>query len=96
MDQLFQKYGIIPQITLESSNIYTVVELAKNNLGLAIAPESVIFSLEQGSYNLFPISDELSLSYFIAHRIDKTLSEAEEEFIASFLAGIQQKNLPDK
>ncbi|MDT2669265.1 LysR family transcriptional regulator [Enterococcus dongliensis] len=96
MDQLFQKYGIIPQIALESSNIYTVVELAKNNLGLAIAPESVIFSLEQGSYNLFPISDELSLSYFIAHRIDKTLSEAEEEFVASFLAGIQQKNLPDK
>lgn len=96
MDQLFQKYGIIPQIALESSNIYTVVELAKNNLGLAIAPESVIFSLEQGSYNLFPISDELSLSYFIAHRIDKTLSEAEEEFVASFLAGIQQKNLLDR
>lgn len=91
MDQLFQKYKIEPAISLESDNIYTVVELAKNGLGLAVAPESVIYSLKPGNYNLFPVT-ELSLSYFIAHRMDKTLSKAEENFVTAFLKGIQQQN----
>ncbi len=90
IDQLFQKYKITPNIIIESSNIYTVAALAKNNLGVAIVPESVIAPSKYHNYNLYPISTEIiSLNCFIAHSADKTLTAAEKSLINTFLEMVQ-------
>lgn len=90
IDHLLRKYNIKPRIIMESSNIYTVAELAKKDLGIAVVPECVIMPSKQCRYNLYPISNELlSLNYFIAYSADKTLTSAGKSLIAGFLEMVQ-------
>lgn len=86
---LMQKYKIKPNIILESSNIFTLVELAKKGLGVTFIPESVNICKKTNDedYNLLPLPLELiSLSYFIAYSANKTLSFAEKELINLFIS----------
>ncbi|AVK60893.1 LysR family transcriptional regulator [Lactobacillus sp. CBA3605] len=89
VDYLAHKYKIQPTITLESNNIFTIVNLAKRGLGLTFLPESVQITPQPGiapNFNIYPLPlDLLSLNYFIAHPADKTLRPAEKELIQTFL-----------
>lgn len=86
VDSLFNKYKIKPQIILESQNIITAVELATHGLGLTIVPTSIINKLTPGAYNLYPLSSNLiSLNYFIAMNLTKTLDSYENDLVESFL-----------
>ncbi|MTD38552.1 LysR family transcriptional regulator [Erwinia sp. CPCC 100877] len=90
IDYLLQKHKIQPMILVESSNIFTVLELAKKNLGLTFIPESVQVSKLEGPYNLYPMPLELlSLDYFIAFSAEKTMVPAEKEFINYFLQQLE-------
>lgn len=86
IDRLLHRYKITPTIVLESSNIYTVAELAKNNSGVAFVPEGLIHPSKDAEYNLYPLSTDLiSLEYFIAYSANKTLSSTEQAFVNSFV-----------
>lgn len=91
VDYLIQKYRIQPNIILESSNIFTLVELAKKGLGITFIPESVCVNEKPGdlAYNLIPLPlDLISLSYFIAYSNHKMLSCVEKELIGLFISSI--------
>ena len=91
VDYLIQKYRIQPNIILESSNIFTLVELAKKGLGITFIPESVCVNEKLGdlAYNLIPLPlDLISLSYFIAYSSHKMLSSVEKELIDLFISSI--------
>jgi DNA-binding transcriptional LysR family regulator len=90
IDYLLQKHKIQPAILLESNNIFTVLELAKQDLGITFIPESVQVSKTDGQYNLYPMPLELlSLDYFIAHSSEETLMSAEKEFVDCFLQQVE-------
>lgn len=93
IEYLIQKYKIQPNIMLESSNIFTLVELAKKGLGVTFIPESVNICKKTNDeeYNLIPLPLELiSLSYFIAYSANKTLSIIEKELINLFISSFPQ------
>lgn len=94
IEYLIQKYKIQPNIILESSNIFTIVELAKKGVGVTFIPESVSINNKPDdvAYNLIPLPLELiSLSYFIAYSANKTLSVAEKELIKLFVSSFDKK-----
>lgn len=86
IDYLLQKFKIKPTILLESNNIFTILELAKQSVGLTFIPESVRISKLDGPYNIYSMPLELlSLDYFIAHSADKTMRPIEKELVDCFL-----------
>ena len=92
IDHLLQKYKVQPRIVLESNNVFTVRELAKQNLGIAFLPESIQIAVQddQQHFNILPLSKELlSLDYFIAHSANKTLDEPEKALIDCFLSQLK-------
>lgn len=90
LDHLFQKFKIKPNIVLESTNIFTILELAKKGLGIAFVPYSICSSEVPQVYRLLPLPlDLLSIDYFIAHAKDKTLSPVEKDLVALFAANVQ-------
>ena len=96
IDRLLQRYNITPHIALESSNIYTVAELAKNNAGVAFVPEGLLTKSEGIEYNLCPISSDLiSIEYFIAYSTAKTLTPALDAFLETFVHEIRALTLHD-
>lgn len=93
IEYLIAKYKIKPDIVLESSNIFTLVELAKKGMGVTFIPESVNICGKTGdlAYNLIPLPLEfISLSYFIAYSANKMLSVAEKEFVNLFVSSFNQ------
>lgn len=96
VDRLLQRYKITPQITLESSNIYTVAELAKKNAGVAFVPEGLLTKSKAMEYNLYPISTELiSIEYFIAYSTAKTLTPSQHAFVETFVHEVRALTLHD-
>lgn len=90
VDHLIHKNNIDPTIVLESSNIFTVVELATKGLGVTFLPESVEIRNTTNKFNILPIHHDLvSLGYFVAYPAFKTLTPAEKEFIESFLKNLK-------
>ncbi|MDH6363894.1 DNA-binding transcriptional LysR family regulator [Enterococcus sp. PF1-24] len=90
VDYLFQKYRIQPTIVIESADIFTVVELAKSNLGVTFVPESVKTNTLDTQFNLYPLPlESLSLAYFIAHRANKSLIPAENTLIDCFISSLE-------
>ncbi|MFV0559268.1 MAG: LysR family transcriptional regulator [Enterococcus sp.] len=90
IDYLLQKYMIQPTITVESTSIFTTVELAKKGLGITFVPESVAINETADLFNIYPLSAELlSLDYFIAYPINKTLTIDEKDLVESFLSALQ-------
>ncbi|WP_334329010.1 LysR family transcriptional regulator [Companilactobacillus sp. HBUAS59699] len=86
VDYLIHKFKIQPNVVMESNNIFTIVALAINNLGVTFLPESVPIPKTDSPINIYKLPlDLISLNYFIAHPADKTLSAAETELIDSFL-----------
>lgn len=91
LDYLFQKYHIQPRVLLESTDIFTVVALAKSALGVTFVPESVTISVEEPNFNLYPMPLEtLSLAYFIAYAGTKTLLPTESELVEAFLTTMKK------
>lgn len=94
IEYLIQKYKIEPQIILESSNIFTLVELAKKGIGITFIPESVNICSKKNdqAYNLLPLPLELiSLNYFIAYSANKTLNSAEKELVDIFISSLNRE-----
>lgn len=90
LDHLFQKFKIKPNIVLESTNIFTILELAKKGAGVAFVPYSICTSEVPQGYRLLPLPlDLLSIDYFIAHAKNKTLSPVEKDLVRSFVTGIE-------
>ena len=86
IDQLLSIYKIRPNIIMESNEIYTVLKLAKRNLGLTIVPESLHIKACPSEYNLYPIPIEtISLDYFIAYNGERMLTTADQDLINAFL-----------
>ncbi|WP_440118525.1 LysR substrate-binding domain-containing protein [Paenibacillus sp. QZ-Y1] len=86
IDQLLSVYKIQPNIILESNEIYTVLKLAKQNLGLTIVPESIRIDECPSEYNIYPLPvDKMSLDYFIAHHGERTLTSVDHNLINTFL-----------
>lgn len=86
IDQLLSIYKIQPNIIMESNEIYTVLKLAKRNLGLTIVPESLHIKACPSEYNLYPIPIEtISLDYFIAYNGERMLTTADQDLINAFL-----------
>ena len=91
IDYLIQKTKVQATIVFESNNIFTIVELALNNMGVTFLPESVKINHAGGKFNLYPIPLELlSLDYFIAHQGTKTLTLEEKDLITIFLNKLEQ------
>ncbi|MBU5594562.1 LysR family transcriptional regulator substrate-binding protein [Amphibacillus sp. MSJ-3] len=92
VDYLLLKYKIQPTIALESSDIFTVVELAKK-MAITFVPKSVRVLPSSSDYNLCLLPEELiSLDYFISHATNRTLSSVEEELIDLFLKSLSQSD----
>jgi DNA-binding transcriptional LysR family regulator len=90
IDYLLQKYHIEPNIIIQSSNIFTTKELAKNGIGVTIIPESVLSPFEEGTFNIYPIKQELlSLGYFITYSSKKRLTDFEVDFVKTFEKKLQ-------
>lgn len=86
IDQLLSVYKIQPNILLESNDIYTVLKLAKRNLGLTIIPESIHIKACPSEYNIYPIPIEtMSLDYFIAYHSERKLNSVDHDLINAFL-----------
>jgi DNA-binding transcriptional LysR family regulator len=86
IDQLLSVHKIQPTILLESNDIYTVLKLAKRNLGLTIIPESIHIKECPPEYNIYPIPmDKMSLDYFIAYQSERTLTSVDQDLINAFL-----------
>lgn len=86
IDQLLSVYKIQPDILMESNEIYTVLKLAKHNLGLTIVPESIRIDECPSEYNIYPIPiDKMSLDYFIAYHGDRKLTGVDQDLITTFL-----------
>jgi DNA-binding transcriptional LysR family regulator len=86
-DYLFQKYHLQPQILAETIDIFTMVELAKKGLGVAIVPETVPVNRHKGDrFNTYKLPKSLlSLKFFIGYQTDKELSVLEQELINRFV-----------
>lgn len=96
VDRLLQRYKITPTIVLESSNIYTVAELAKNDTGVAFVPEGLLTDSNSADFNLYPISiDLISIEYFIAYSADKTLAPTVQAFLDTFIQEVRAHTLTD-
>lgn len=94
VDRLLQRYKLTPTIVLESSNIYTVAELAKKDAGVAFVPEGLISESPTLAYNLYPVSHELiSIEYFIAYSTAKTLTPTLQAFADTFIQEIEAHTL---
>ena len=90
VDRLLQRHKVTPKIVLESSNIYTVMELAKNDIGVAFVPEGLIKPSRHHAYNLYAIArDLISVDYFVAYSASKTLTTAEQAFVEIFTENLQ-------
>lgn len=86
VDYLLDKYSIDPYTILETDNIFTAIELAKNNLGLTIFPENLEIKQGKQAYNLYPLPEDLiAIRYFIAHHATKTLSTCDKQLIRFFI-----------
>ncbi|PQP82368.1 LysR family transcriptional regulator [Paenibacillus sp. PCH8] len=91
IDQLLSVYKIQPNIIMESNEIYTVLKLAKHNLGLTIVPESICIEACASEYNIYPIPvDKMSLDYFIAYHGERTLTSVDHDLIHTFLNHAQK------
>ncbi|MEK4361130.1 LysR family transcriptional regulator [Paenibacillus sp. FSL M8-0212] len=91
IDQLLSVYKIQPNIVMESKEIYTVLKLAKHNLGLTFVPESIHIKECPSEYNIYPIPiEKMSLDYFIAHHGEKKLNSVDHDLIHTFLNHGQQ------
>ncbi|MGP6138571.1 LysR family transcriptional regulator [Jeotgalibaca sp. A127] len=91
IDRLLNRYKITPRIAFETSNVYTVAELAKQDLGVAFVPEGLVHATNSTAYNLYPITTTLiSLEYFIAYPASKMLSENEKLFLDIFTTIVQK------
>lgn len=92
IDYLIQKFAIKPEIVLESTNIFTLVNLAQKNLGVTLLPESIPVPETDGNYNICKLAlEDVSLNYFIAHSNNRIISKVEQKFIDCFLASIQKE-----
>lgn len=86
IDQLLSVYKIQPDILMESNEIYTVLKLAKHNLGLTFVPESIRIDECPSEYNIYPIPiDKMSLDYFIAYHGERKLTGVDQDLITTFL-----------
>lgn len=83
VDRLLHRYKIHPNIIMESDNIYTVTELARNNLGITFVPVSILRYFDNiTGYNLYPIPEDLmTVDIFVAHRENMTLTVLHIDFI---------------
>lgn len=91
IDQLLSVYKVQPNIIMESNEIYTVLQLAKHNLGLTFVPESIHIKECPSEYNIYPIPvEKMSLDYFIAHHEAKKLNSVDHDLIHTFLNHGQQ------
>lgn len=85
VDYLCQKYKLEPQVILETSNIFSAVNLAKSAAGMTFFPESIKVTDHDQSFNIYPIPLELlSLDYFISYDSKKILDSYEREFVKVF------------
>ncbi|OWA35577.1 LysR family transcriptional regulator [Saccharibacillus sp. O16] len=86
LDHLFQKFKIKPNLILESTNIFTTLELAKKGVGIAFVPYSICTSEVPQGYRLLPLPLELlSIDYFIAYPKNKALSPIEKDLLHLFI-----------
>lgn len=93
VDQLFLKYKVHPKVVVESNNIFTVLQMAKNGLGVSLIPSSVQLPDFNGNYNIYHLPFHLiSVDYFIAHSKNKTLLPAEKDLINVFLTCLDKAN----
>jgi DNA-binding transcriptional LysR family regulator len=96
VDRLLQRYKITPTIVLESSNIYTVAELAKKDAGVAFVPEGLLTDSNTTGFSLYPLSAELiSIEYFIAYSADRIITPAAQAFLDTFIREVRAHSLPD-
>ncbi|MBK1809719.1 LysR family transcriptional regulator [Clostridium sp. YIM B02505] len=98
IDQLLSLYKVEPKIIMESTEIYTVRNLATSNLGLTFIPESINVKECPSEYNIYQIpADELSLDYFIAYNSEKKLTAVDKDLIEAFLThGQNNFNIGDQ
>lgn len=98
IDQLFSLYKVEPNIIMESTEIYTVRNLATSNLGLTFIPESIYIKECPSEYNIYEVPiDELSLDYFIAYHSEKKLTAVDKDLIDAFLThGQNNFNIGDQ
>lgn len=86
IDQLLSVHKVQPNIIMESNEIYTVLKLAKHNVGLTFVPESIRIDECPSEYNIYPIPiEKLSLDYFIAHHGERRLTTVDQDLIKTFL-----------
>ncbi|GFZ32433.1 LysR family transcriptional regulator [Clostridium zeae] len=98
IDQLLSLYKVEPNIIMESTEIYTIRNLATSNLGLTFIPESIYVKECPSEYNIYEVPiDELSLDYFIAYHSDKKLTAVDKDLIEAFLVpGENNFNIGDQ
>ncbi|GKU26971.1 LysR family transcriptional regulator [Clostridium folliculivorans] len=98
IDQLLSLYKVEPKIIMESTEIYTVRNLATSNLGLTFIPESVYVEECPSEYNIYEVPiDELSIDYFIAYHSEKKLTAVDTDLIEAFLThGQNNFNIGDQ
>ncbi|MCX8656060.1 LysR family transcriptional regulator [Gilliamella sp. B2894] len=97
IEYLIQKYKIEPQIILESSNIFTLVELAKKGIGITFIPESVNICNKKNdqAYNLLPLPlDLISLNYFIAYSANRALNSSKRALVDIFISSLNHEAKP--
>lgn len=91
VDYLLQKYKVTANIVLESNNVFTTANLATSGLGITLLPESVYIAPNSSEYNIYPLPQSIiSLDYFIAYQADRTLNQAEQDLVDSFLTNLQE------
>ncbi|GFP74411.1 LysR family transcriptional regulator [Clostridium fungisolvens] len=98
IDQLLSLYKVEPKIIMESTEIYTVRNLATSNLGLTFIPESIYVKECPSEYNIYEVPiDELSIDYFIAYHSEKKLTTVDKDLIEAFLTNGQNNfNIGDQ
>ncbi|ERK29238.1 LysR family transcriptional regulator substrate-binding protein, partial [Clostridium intestinale] len=86
IDQLLSVYKVEPKIIMESTEIYTIRNLAMSNLGVTFIPESVYVKESPSEYNIYQVPmDELSIDYFIAYLSERKLTSIDKDLIDAFL-----------
>ncbi|MCJ1978123.1 LysR family transcriptional regulator [Lactococcus paracarnosus] len=85
VDYLLQKYKIQPNIVLETNNIYTAINLSRENAGVTLFAESIKVVDQHQAFNIYklPLS-LLSLDYFISYDTKKILDPIDQEFLTYF------------
>lgn len=90
VDYLLQKYHVIPEIVVESTNTFTIAKLAEKGLGITFLPDSVHVQPNADAYNLYPLpASLLSLNYFIAFESTHSLSQNEQDLVTIFLTNLE-------